>query len=74
MIAGLKRHPMTGESCPGSARIEHRGASRPEGNRADTEAAPVIDLMSALKRSLAQETPAKGARAKKEEEADHNNT
>ncbi len=28
---------------------------------------PVIDLMSALKRSLAQETPAKGGRAKKQE-------
>jgi hypothetical protein len=27
---------------------------------------PVIDLMAALKRSLAQEAPAKGARAKKE--------
>jgi DNA end-binding protein Ku len=29
--------------------------------------APVIDLMSALKRSLAQETPANGGRAKKQE-------
>jgi hypothetical protein len=24
MIAGLKRHSVTGESCPGSAGIEHR--------------------------------------------------
>ena len=34
--------------------------------RAVSAPAPVIDLMSGLKRSLAQETPAKGGRTNKE--------
>ena len=46
--------------------IEAKMKGLPVKPRAVTEAPPVIDLMSALKRSLAQETPAKGARAKKE--------
>jgi hypothetical protein len=46
--------------------IEAKMKGLPIKLRAVAEAPPVIDLMSALKRSLAQETPAKGARAKKE--------
>jgi DNA end-binding protein Ku len=46
--------------------IEAKMKGLPIKPRVAAEAPPVIDLMSALKRSLAQETPAKGARAKKE--------
>ena len=47
--------------------IEAKMKGLPVKPRAITEPAPVIDLMAALKRSLAHETPAKGARAKKQE-------
>ena len=46
--------------------IEAKMTGLPIKPRVVAEAPPVIDLMSALKRSLAQETPSKGARAKKE--------
>jgi hypothetical protein len=49
--------------CPGTKR-----KGLPVKPRAVTTEPPVIDLMAALKRSLAQETPAKCGRAKKQEE------
>ena len=54
--------------------IEAKMKGLPVKPRAVTEAPPVIDLMSALKRSLAQETPAKGGRAKKQEKRTTDNT
>jgi DNA end-binding protein Ku len=47
--------------------IEAKMKGLPVKPRAVTEPPPVIDLMSALKRSLAQETPAKGGRAETKE-------
>jgi DNA end-binding protein Ku len=47
--------------------IEARMKGLPIKPRAVSAPGPVIDLMSALKRSLAQETPAKGGTAKKQQ-------
>jgi DNA end-binding protein Ku len=54
--------------------IEAKMKGRPIKPRAVSAPALVIDLMAALKSSLAQGSPAKGGRAKKQEKPDRDNT